>query len=127
MVRGDTFLYPIGNNPHLWVLISDFVDNACGDRHAVFVNFTTANGGINAVTISVAEANHPLITRDSEINYGDGLLICEKKLAAHVNAGRAISYPPLSEIVIQKIVNGGIRNQALSRGCRFKLGWDGRS
>ncbi len=127
MACGDTYFYPVGDNPHLWVQISEFVDNGFGDRHAVFVNFTTSKGGRHAVCVTAEEASHMMISRDSDINYGDSLQIRESRLQAYINSGKAIPHDPLNPEVVKKIIDGGIMNQALSRGSRRMIGWDGRT
>src|ERR1035438_10358093 len=72
---GDTLLIPapgMGVTPHLWIIATEPVTDT---QLCVIVNVTTLRNSRDQ-TVMLRKGDHPFITHDSAIFYGDGCADC---------------------------------------------------
>jgi hypothetical protein len=97
---GDTFVWsPIsGRRRHLYVVVTDPDKNA--GRFVVF-NLTGSKSGPEALTLKKGE--HPFIDKDSDVNFGDGLIVTTEKIQRAIASGQAFPNEPMQMQLVQRI------------------------
>jgi hypothetical protein len=96
---GTTFLRT-DSDKHLWIVLSDPQKNP--DR-ILLVNITTLDERKEKVCI-LKPGDHPWITHESCINYGDAVLTSLPKLLDAKDGGALKLQDPLSEAVCRRIL-----------------------
>src|SRR5687767_7862842 len=111
MKLGDTFVWsPDGHREHLYIIVTDPNKN-CG-RFVVF-NFTKSRGGEKALTFRLGE--HPYLTRyDSDINFGDGLIVSVSKIELELSTRRAFPHQPMRMELLERIAKHAKDHPAVS-------------
>jgi len=100
-------------NPHPYFLISK--PWAQGTR--VVVNFTNPQGGEKSMLIP--KAAHDAMTKDSEVNFADGIIKTDDELLKLVAVGKiTLKPPPLTEEIIEQIARRAKESVAISRECK---------
>jgi hypothetical protein len=109
---GDTFVWsPIRDRKaHLYVVITD--PNKNGGNFVVF-NLTESNHGPKALTLRIGE--HPFIKDyDSDVNFGDGLIVHIAKIQRAITCGAAIPKQPMNMELVGRIARFAKGNIAVS-------------
>lgn len=105
MRPGDTFITTdpsTARDTHLWVIVSD--PDQDEDR-IIILNLTTAAKHHDKTCVLVV-GDHPFITRDSAIKYGQGYVVSRATLEAKLTARQIERRDPMSAPVLQKIRDG---------------------
>jgi hypothetical protein len=105
MKLGDAFLMgsPGGSTKHLWILISN---PATHNDHGIIVNLTTDRGRSGGECCLVI-GDHPWLTTDCWVSYGDARLIAPaqwRNIQYGVNQKLIILQPPVSASVVARII-----------------------
>jgi hypothetical protein len=97
---GDTFIWsPDGRREHLYIAVTDPRKNN-GDF--VVFNLTKSKGGTKSLTFKIGD--HPFITKyDSDVNFGDGLIVSLKKIQTEISYRRAFPNQPMDLSKVQRI------------------------
>jgi hypothetical protein len=112
---GGTFLWSPddasqGRREHLYIIVTDPNNN--GGRFVAF-NLTRSGGGQKALTLKVGD--HPFIKRyDSDVNFGDGLIVSVADIQAEIERGRAIQKEPMDMRLVERIARFAIVHPAVS-------------
>lgn len=112
MQLGDTFVW--APNPerseHLYIAVTD--PNGNNGTFVAF-NLTRSTGGKMALTFRVGQ--HPFITRyDSDVNFGDGLLVNLQNLEALISSGDASMHKPIDGKMLRLIADTAKTHPAVS-------------
>lgn len=111
MKRGDTFLWaPQGDqNRHLYIAVTRPTP-----EHGKFVvfNLTESNGGPHALTLKMGE--HPFIRKDSDVNFGDGLVTSISQLQGELKRGRASPRQPMDSPLVEGIARFALAHPAVT-------------
>jgi len=105
MKPGDTFITAdpsTARDTHLWVIVSD---PAQDEDRIVILNLTTAAKHHDKTCILVV-GDHPFITRESAVNYGQGYVLSRATLGAQLNRRRIENREPVTAAVLQRIRDG---------------------
>ena len=108
---GDTFVWsPIfGRRRHLYIAVTD--PNAHGGRFVVF-NLTGSKHGPKALTLKKGE--HPFIEYDSDVNFGDGLIVAIQNIQAAIASRNAFPNEPMDLNLVQRIARFAKGHPAVS-------------
>jgi hypothetical protein len=111
MNLGDTFIWsPDGRIEHLYIAITDPKAN---DGNFVVFNLTRSTGGPKALTLRIGE--HPRIKKyDSDVNFGDGLIVSITKLKCEIQNLRASPCEPMAADVVKRIADFAKGHPAVS-------------
>ena len=111
MNLGDTFVWsPDDRKDHLWIALTD--PNKNGGKFAAF-NLTKSQGGKLALTFRIGQ--HRFIERyDSDVNFGDGLILTLSKILNEIARGQAFPHDPMNAEMLRKIANKAITHPAVS-------------
>jgi hypothetical protein len=96
---GSTFLR-MDSDRHLWVVLSDPEKNP---EQVLLVNMTTSDERKEKVCL-LAPGDHPWITHQTCINFGDAVLTTLTKLLEAKDGGAVKLQEPLSEAVVKRIL-----------------------
>ena len=99
---GDTFVWSPkpGRTRHLYVAVTD--PNAHGGRFVVF-NLTGSKHGPKALTRK--KGQHPFIEHDSDVNFGDGLIVAIQKIQAAIASRDAFPNEPMDLNFVRRIAH----------------------
>jgi len=101
MAPGDTFITTdpsTARDAHLWVIVSE---PAQDEDRIVILNLTTAAKHHDKTCI-LAVGDHPFISRESAINYGQGYVLSRATLEAQLNRRRIESRQPVTAAALQR-------------------------
>jgi hypothetical protein len=117
MKLGDTFLWTPGRcKEHLYIVVSI----TKGDPpSAVIMNLTGARGGAGACVLTPGD--HPFITKNSDVNFGDALIKTVDFLDRIVASGEAISHATMKPELLLKIGSAGKSHPATPNDIRAIL------
>jgi hypothetical protein len=105
MQCGDTLLIPapgMGVTPHLWILAMDPVTDT---QLCIIVNVTTLRNSRDQ-TVVLRKGEHPFVTHDSAVFYGDAQIVDVRQLHADVAARTAQTRERCSPEVIRLVRDG---------------------
>ena len=109
MEAGDTFIRGDADK-HLWVILSD----PKVDREKVLlVNLTTLDARKEKACI-LQPGDHPWITHDTCVNYGDSVVTTLANLNAAKDGGAIKMHPRVSPIVLKKIRDSALESERMS-------------
>jgi hypothetical protein len=109
---GDTIVWSptLDRERHLYIAITD--PSANGGRFVVF-NLTKSKHGPKALTLRIGE--HPFIDRyDSDVNFGDGLIVTIPKIQAAIACGAAYPHQPMDLRLVRRIADFAKDHPAVS-------------
>lgn len=100
LVAGHTFLYPLDNVPHLWVIATE----PCNGIVAI-VNFTSLKGSKDQ-TVVLLKHEHAFLRWDTSVNFAQAETMSEERLQEYIQQGRAKMHSPIDAVLVQLIVDG---------------------
>ena len=123
MNLGDTFVWtpPDTRREHLYIAVTDPGKNG-GDF--VMFNLTKSRGGTKCLTFRIGD--HPFITKyDSDVNFGDGLIVNASNLKTQILYRRAVPHTPMSRRQVESIARFAKDHPAVSRDIQrlIKADW----
>ena len=109
MQLGDTFVWsPEGRTPHLYIVISDPSKNG----KFVVVNLTNSNHG--AMSFTLQKGDHPFIYKDSDVNFGDAMVVDMARMQTEINLKNAIPNFTMALTIVQRIAIKAMDHPAVS-------------
>jgi hypothetical protein len=110
MKVGDTFLWFLGGRKeHLYIVLTDPNQN---DGKFVAVNITKSTHGEKSFTLRAGD--HPYIVTDSDVNFGDAIIIALHKYEHFVKWEQAIPREPMDIEIVEEIAKAFIDHPAPS-------------
>jgi hypothetical protein len=108
---GDTFVWsPDERKEHLWIALTD--PNKNNGRFAAF-NLTRSRGGTKALTFRIGQ--HRFIDKyDSDVNFGDGLIMTLSKIEQQIAWGQAFPHDPMDAAMLKQIAVMAVTHPAVS-------------
>jgi len=100
---GDTFIADAPGtsiDSHLWMVIS----YPAKSHEVVIVNFTSYREDKDQACV-VEKSEHPYLKKQSIVNYPAAKLVAVKQLEALLDAGHMVDHEPLSNALLDKILD----------------------
>src|ERR1039457_7263107 len=99
-VSGQTYLFPINGNCHLWVIATD------PDENGVFVTVSlTSLKGAKDQTVIIRSGEHEFVKWDTCVHYGLAELTNSDRVQGFIDSGEAKLPRPVSQGLLQLIVD----------------------
>lgn len=101
MKVGDTFIWLLtGRKEHLYIVLTDPSKNA--GKFAAF-NLTDSSQGEKSLTLH--RGDHPCINKDSDVNFGDSMIMSVEKCEKAFRWGQAVPREPMDMKIVAKIAS----------------------
>jgi hypothetical protein len=109
-------------NPHLWIVLTE---PHAPDFQCVIVNLTRRQPRSDN-TVVLRQGDHPYITKDSVVRYGDALIVDARDLDGLLKRHAAKGHDPCSQNLLKRILDGAIASPFTSKKiadfCKKSLG-----
>jgi hypothetical protein len=109
-------------NPHLWIVLTE---PHAPDFQCVIVNLTRQQPRSDN-TVVLRPGDHPFISKDSVIRYGDALIVDGRDLDGFLKRHKAKGHDPCSPNLVKRILDGAIASPFTSKKiadfCKKSLG-----
>lgn len=110
MNLGDTFIWaPDAGKEHLYIAITDPSKNS---GKLVVVNLTKSAGG--AKSFVLRPGDHPFIRRDSDVNFGDAMIVSTERIDRQVRLRLALPREPMDLSIVHRIAAAAKDHPAVS-------------
>ncbi len=104
MLRGDTFLLPVGPQawPHLWIVVTH---PRPASTEAIVVSVTSLRNSVDQTTI-LRPGDHPFIRHDSVVHFGDARIVYGSKIDDLIASGAVRANARCIDQLIDEIESG---------------------
>jgi hypothetical protein len=115
MNLGDTFIWrpPRVGREHLYIVISDPAKNL---GKFVIVNITESLHGQKSMVL--ARGDHPYISKDSDVNFGDAIITDEQTIQHEIKHERARPHAPMKLEIVERIALTALDHPAVEFGIQ---------